>query len=105
MTSYKYSLESSRRRISRIPESIDVHSRNAGYLRTLGDFGYNSTPPGVKAVHASPKDNLAERGEYVSAVAFLSKMWGYDFVISPEQSIPFAIGKLEVSTSPFSLRQ
>jgi hypothetical protein len=28
-------------------------------------------------------------------------MWGYDFTISPEQSIPFAIGKIEVSTVPF----
>ena len=33
--------------------------------------------------------------------ACFSKMWGYDFVISPEQSVPFAIGKVEVSTVPF----
>jgi hypothetical protein len=33
--------------------------------------------------------------------ACFAKMWGYDFVISPEQSIPFAIGKVEVSTVPF----
>jgi hypothetical protein len=33
--------------------------------------------------------------------ACFSKMWGYDFVISPEQSVPFAIGKIEVSTEPF----
>lgn len=33
--------------------------------------------------------------------ACFSKMWGYDFVISPEQSVPFAIGKIEVSTTPF----
>jgi hypothetical protein len=33
--------------------------------------------------------------------ACLSKMWGHDFTISPEQSIPFAIGKIEVSTVPF----
>jgi len=33
--------------------------------------------------------------------ACFSKMWGYDFAISPEQSVPFAIGKIEVSTKPF----
>ena len=33
--------------------------------------------------------------------ACFSKTWGYDFVISPEQSVPFAIGKIEVSTTPF----
>jgi len=33
--------------------------------------------------------------------ACFSKMWGYDFVIAPEQSILFAIGKIEVSTVPF----
>jgi hypothetical protein len=32
--------------------------------------------------------------------ACLSKMWGYDVVIRPEQSIPFALGKVEVSTEP-----
>lgn len=34
--------------------------------------------------------------------ACFSKMWGYDFVISPEQSVPFAIGRIEVSTKPFN---
>jgi hypothetical protein len=33
--------------------------------------------------------------------ACFSKMWGNDFVLRPEQSIPFAIGKVEVSTEPF----
>lgn len=33
--------------------------------------------------------------------ACFSKMWGYDIVIAPEQSVPFAIGKIEVSTTPF----
>jgi hypothetical protein len=33
--------------------------------------------------------------------ACFSKMWGYDFVIRPEQSIPFVLGKVEVSTEPF----
>jgi hypothetical protein len=33
--------------------------------------------------------------------ACFSKMWGYDFSIRPEQSIPFVIGKVEVSTVPF----
>jgi hypothetical protein len=28
-------------------------------------------------------------------------MWGYDFVIRPEQSIPFVLGNFEVSTEPF----
>jgi hypothetical protein len=33
--------------------------------------------------------------------ACFSRMWGYDFSIRPEQSIPFALGKVEVSTEPF----
>jgi polysaccharide biosynthesis protein PslG len=35
------------------------------------------------------------------ADACFSKMWGYDFTLRPEQSVPFAIGKVEVSTEPF----
>ena len=33
--------------------------------------------------------------------ACFSKMWGNDIVIAPEQSIPFALGKVEVSIEPF----
>jgi hypothetical protein len=33
--------------------------------------------------------------------ACFSKMWGYDFLLRPEQSIPFVLGKVEVSTEPF----
>jgi hypothetical protein len=33
--------------------------------------------------------------------ACFSKMWGYDFSLRPEQSVPFVIGKVEVSTEPF----
>jgi hypothetical protein len=33
--------------------------------------------------------------------ACFSKMWGYDITLRPEQSIPFVIGKVEVSTEPF----
>lgn len=33
--------------------------------------------------------------------ACFAKMWGYDLVVRPEQSIPFVIGKIEVSTEPF----
>lgn len=33
--------------------------------------------------------------------ACFSKMWGYDFSFRPEQSVPFVIGKVEVSTEPF----
>jgi hypothetical protein len=33
--------------------------------------------------------------------ACFSKMWGYDFSFRPEQSVPFVIGKVEVSTIPF----
>jgi hypothetical protein len=33
--------------------------------------------------------------------ACFSKMWGYDIAIRPEQSIPFVLGKVEVSTEPF----
>jgi polysaccharide biosynthesis protein PslG len=30
--------------------------------------------------------------------ACFAKMWGYDFTLRPEQSVPYAIGKVEVST-------
>ncbi len=33
--------------------------------------------------------------------ASFSKMWGFDFSFNPEQSVPFVIGKVEVSTQPF----
>jgi polysaccharide biosynthesis protein PslG len=33
--------------------------------------------------------------------ACFSKMWGYDFSLRPEQSVPFVVGKVEVSTIPF----
>ncbi len=33
--------------------------------------------------------------------ACFSKMWGYDITLRPEQSIPFALGRVEVSTRPF----
>ena len=32
--------------------------------------------------------------------ASFAKMWGYDFSINPEKSVPFVIGKVEVSTQP-----
>ena len=28
-------------------------------------------------------------------------MWGNDITLRPEQSVPFVIGKVEVSTEPF----
>jgi hypothetical protein len=33
--------------------------------------------------------------------ACFSRMWGYDFSLRPELSVPFVIGKVEVSTAPF----
>jgi hypothetical protein len=33
--------------------------------------------------------------------ACFSKMWGNDITLRPEQSVPFVIGKVEVSTEPF----
>jgi hypothetical protein len=36
---------------------------------------------------------------HVSDACF-STMWGYDFCFRPEQSVPFVIGKVEVSTQP-----
>jgi hypothetical protein len=33
--------------------------------------------------------------------ACLAKMWGYDISVRPEQSVPFVIGKIEVSKTPF----
>lgn len=32
--------------------------------------------------------------------AALAKMWGFDFALRPEQSVPFVIGKVEISTEP-----
>jgi hypothetical protein len=32
--------------------------------------------------------------------AFFAKMWGYDIALVPEQSQPFVLGKVEVSTEP-----
>ncbi|HEY1068013.1 MAG TPA: hypothetical protein VGE52_17950, partial [Pirellulales bacterium] len=34
--------------------------------------------------------------------ASLCKLWGFDFSLRPEQSAPFAIGKVEVSKTPFA---
>jgi hypothetical protein len=34
--------------------------------------------------------------------ACFSKMWGYDFAFLPEKTVPFVIGKVEVSTKPFA---
>jgi hypothetical protein len=36
--------------------------------------------------------------------ACFSKMWGYDISFNPEQSVPFVIGKVEVSTQPFAVK-
>ena len=33
--------------------------------------------------------------------ACFAKMWGHDISFRPEQSQPFVIGKVEVSTEPF----
>jgi len=34
--------------------------------------------------------------------ACFAKMWSFDFCVAPEQSVPFVIGKVEVSTKPFA---
>jgi len=34
--------------------------------------------------------------------ASFAKMWGVDFGINPEKSVPFVVGKVEVSTQPFA---
>ena len=34
--------------------------------------------------------------------ACFAKMWGFDFCVNPEQSVPFVIGKVEVSTQPLN---
>jgi hypothetical protein len=34
--------------------------------------------------------------------ACFAKMWGFDFCLQPEQSVPFVVGKVEVSTKPFA---
>ncbi len=33
--------------------------------------------------------------------AYFSRMWGYDISFRPELSVPFVIGKVEVSKVPF----
>lgn len=38
---------------------------------------------------------------HVTDAAF-AKMWDFDFSINPEQSVPFVVGKVEVSTQPFA---
>ena len=38
---------------------------------------------------------------HVTDAAF-AKMWDFDFSVAPEQSVPFVIGKVEVSTQPFA---
>lgn len=48
-----------------------------------------------------PKESTWQTHTWHCKNACFSKMWGYDFVIAPEQSVPFAIGKIEVSTTPF----
>lgn len=47
------------------------------------------------------KDNGWQTYTWHLTDACFAKMWGYDFSIRPEQSVPFAIGKVEVSTVPF----
>jgi hypothetical protein len=34
--------------------------------------------------------------------ACFAKMWGFDFCLAPEQSVPFVVGKVEVSTKAFA---
>jgi hypothetical protein len=34
--------------------------------------------------------------------ACFAKMWDFDFSVNPEQSVPFCVGKVEVSTQPFA---
>jgi hypothetical protein len=47
------------------------------------------------------KDNGWQTYTWHVTDASFAKMWGYDFSIRPEQSVPFALGKVEVSTVPF----
>jgi polysaccharide biosynthesis protein PslG len=48
---------------------------------------------------ASPSNDWQTHTWHVTDACF-SKMWGYDFSFRPEQSVPFVIGKVEVSTQP-----
>lgn len=47
------------------------------------------------------KDNGWQQYTWHVQNACFSKMWGYDLTLRPEQSIPFVIGKIEVSTEAF----
>jgi|GEM_PF-729248 len=49
-----------------------------------------------------PKEEGWQTHEWHVTDASFAKMWGYDISFNPEQSVPFALGKVEVSTQPFS---
>jgi len=49
---------------------------------------------------ASPDMGWQTHTWHVTDASF-SRMWGYDFSFNPEKSVPFVIGKIEVSTRPF----
>jgi hypothetical protein len=48
-----------------------------------------------------PKEDGWQTHTWRVTDACFSKMWGYDFSIRPELSVPFVLGKVEVSTVPF----
>ncbi len=50
---------------------------------------------------ASPDMGWQTKTWHVSDACF-AKMWGYDINFKPEKSVPFVIGKVEVSTEAFS---
>jgi hypothetical protein len=49
---------------------------------------------------ATKDDGWQQISWHVTDACF-SKMWGYDITLRPEQSVPFVIGTVEVSTEPF----
>lgn len=76
-----------------------------------GNVGMNLLYEVADSQGRSPYPNTGKWGGFTDASgwqtytwqvndACFSKMWGYDLVLRPEQSVPFAIGRLEVSTEP-----
>lgn len=47
-----------------------------------------------------PEDEGWQTHTWHVSDACFSKMWGFDFAFNPEKSVPFVIGKVEVSTEP-----
>jgi hypothetical protein len=90
----EYYIRASFRRINPGNVGMNFHyevtdSQARGPMRSSG--GWYSLPDGM---------DWQTHTWHVTDASF-SKMWGYDFSLNPEQSVPFVVGKVEVSIKPF----